>query len=164
MEISFSLWLGEDEIREWRRATGRWRRVFIVFDVLLLVVVFVFVFGFTSSKVQYYATAYFVIRVVGLLFRLPDRGAQIRGRLRTGEEIRLTREAYTVVDSRGSADRRPWRLVKKVRETRLLWLFLFSDGQWCTVPKSLLSDAERQELSAFVQGGALSAARVKAHR
>lgn len=164
MEISFDLWLEEDEIREWRRATAGGRRVFLVVDVALLIVLFVVVFSFASSKVQYYVIAYFVIRLVRLLFRLPDRSTRIRALLRTGDEIRLTTEAYVVIDSRGSAETYPWRQVTKVKETRRLWLFRFRGGHWRAVPKRRLTDGERRELAAFVQGPALPAARVNARR
>jgi hypothetical protein len=164
VKISFRLWLDEDEIREWRRATGGKRRAILIVDVGVLITLFVFVFGYASSMVKYYLTGYLLIRVAGLLLRLPDRSARIRERLRTDEEIRLTGQAYEIVDSRGSVDKRPWGLVKKVRETRRLWLLMFSDGQWCTVPKSRLSEAERDQLSAFLQGTALPAARIKARR
>lgn len=164
MAISFNLWLGEDEIREWRRATGGRRRAFLLVDVALLIVLFAAVFAFASTKAQYYVTAYFVIRLVGLLFRLPDRSTRIRALLRTDEEIRLTPEAYVMIDSRGSAQTYPWQLVTKVKETRLLWLFRFRDGHWRAVPKSRLTDGERRQLATFVQGPALPAARVIARR
>lgn len=164
LEICFELWLGDDEIREWRRATGGRRRAFLVVDVALLVLLFTAIFAFASLNAQYFLGGYFVLRLIGVLARLPDRRARGRALLRSGAQIQLTSEAYVVLDSRGSAEKYPWQTVTKVKETRLLWLFRFGDGRWGPVPKSRLSDDECRQLATFVQGPALPAARVSVRR